>query len=102
MLQRQQDLVHAGYARGSRGVSDVAFDRAEAAVVLPGRLVFEYSRQSFQLDRIAQLRARTMRLDITNRVGIDLILRINRALQFDLTIDARCRYAVRPAVLIDP
>src|SRR5205814_8230117 len=99
MLQRQQDLLDARYTRRRRGVSDVALDRAEAAVGSFRGLLAERGGQRLELDRIAQWRARTVGLDVGDGLGIDPVFVIDRALEPDLAVDARRRDAVRLAVL---
>src|SRR5262249_44041757 len=100
MSHRQQNFLHAGHPRRRRGMPDIAFDGAQAAVVFPGRLLFEYGRQRFQLDRIAQFGPGAMRFYVADGIWIDLMPGIDFSLQLDLAVDARRRYSVRPAVLI--
>ena len=72
VLQRQRDLDRAGKAGSHIEVTDIALHRAEAAELLPRRMLSERPAQRRKLDRIAQRRTGAVRFDIANG------LRINR------------------------
>src|SRR5262245_802167 len=101
MPHRQKYLYHAGDACRRGCMADIALNGAYGAVVFPGGLLLKCGRKGLKFDRVAQFGAGAMGFYITDGSGINLILGVDRSLQLDLTIDARRRYSVRPAVLID-
>ncbi len=92
--------MKARHSRGRRGVPDVALDRTQCAVSAAGGPFGEYRREGLKLHRIAEFRARAMRLDIADGIGVYPEAIVNVPQQLSLRADARRGDSIRPAVLI--
>ncbi len=96
----QYRSMEARHSRGRRGVPDVALDRTQRAVTAAAGPFAEYRSESLKLHRIAELRARAMRLDITDSIGVYREAIVNIPQKLSLRAHARCGDSIRPAVLI--
>ncbi len=100
MPQREQHLQQPGNTGRRERVADVALDRAERAAGARRGMRAERRRQRLELDRIAELSARAMRLDQADACRIDTEAPVHPGLQRGLGGDARRGDAVGPAVLV--
>ena len=66
MFKRQEHLNETGHAGRRFGMADVALHRSDRAKLLLGGRLFKGRAQGFHFNRIAQRRARPMRLEIRN------------------------------------
>ena len=69
MLQAQDRLDQPGNAGRLIQVADIGLHRTDRTDTAPRRLLPKCPRQRFELDRVAQLRAGAMRLDIADGIG---------------------------------
>ncbi len=100
MPQREQHLQQPGNTGRRERVADVALDRAERAAGARRGMRAERRRQRLELDRIAELSARAMRLDQADACRIDTEAPVHPGLQRGLGGHARRGDAVGPAVLV--
>ncbi|CAJ3344239.1 Uncharacterised protein [Burkholderia pseudomallei] len=100
MREAQQHFVDARDAGRRRRMPDVGLHRAERAEPAPVGVIAERRGQRGQLDRIAELRAGAVRLDVADAGRIDPVPAVDVAQQLGLAAAARRGDAVRAAVLV--
>src|SRR3954462_3314813 len=82
-------------------MTDVALDGAERAAAAACAVAAEHLGQRVELDRVTQLGARAVQLDIADRARIDVVASMDLLQQSGLADAAGRRDAIGLAVLVD-
>ena len=102
MLERQHDLRQPGHARRTDQVADVRLDGADGAEALAVCVAAEGVGDALNLDGVAELRARPVRLDVRDGQRVNTRVLPRGGDQFGLRVRAWRGQPVRaPAVLVD-
>ena len=102
VLQRQQHLEQTRHAGSLGSVTQVALDRTDCAVACARRTPPERAGQRLYLDRVAEHRARAVRLDHLDLRGVDSETLVDIRFQSFLRQRAGRREPIARTVLVDP
>ena len=102
VLQCEDGFDQSRHARRGVEMSDIRLHRADGAEARPLRRGAECLRERAHLDRIADWRARAVRLNVADAVRIHVGIRERLDDRIGLTVHARCRVAgFLRAVVVD-